>query len=198
MYVPKGDGTAEIDLVMVHEKGIFVFESKNYNGVISGSMDALNWVHIHPNRKRYPFYNPIRQNRNHIRALSRYLKIPEKNFVSCVVFAKRCKLERVPENTRSVVITQTPRLGETLQDTLSAFPPLYGAREIRSISNRLLPLTNVDPSIKEKHIQDIRNVQESKICPWCGSPLVLREGRYGSFFWDCGSYPRCKFTRRIL
>ena len=51
VYVPNGDATTEIDLVMVHEMGIFAFESKNYNGLISGSADALNWAHIHPNRK---------------------------------------------------------------------------------------------------------------------------------------------------
>lgn len=27
--------TTEIDLLMIHEKGIFVFESKNYSGWIS-------------------------------------------------------------------------------------------------------------------------------------------------------------------
>ena len=196
VYVPNGDATTEIDLVMVHETGIFAFESKNYNGLISGSADALNWAHIHPNRKKYLFYNPVRQNRTHIKALSKYLQIPQNHFFSYIVFSKHCKLERVPENTRSVVITQAPELAAQLQDTLSALPLLYSAEEIRAISDRLAPLTNVDSAVRAKHIQDIRDAQESDTCPWCGGKLVTRRGKYGTFL-GCSSYPRCKFKRNI-
>lgn len=34
VYVPYQGRTSEIDLLMIHEKGIFVFESKNYSGWI--------------------------------------------------------------------------------------------------------------------------------------------------------------------
>ncbi len=196
VYVPNGDATTEIDLVMVHETGIFAFESKNYNGLISGSMDALNWAYIHPNRKKYLFYNPVRQNRTHIKALSKYLQIPENRFFSYIVFSKHCKLERVPESTRSVVITRAPELAAELQDMLSALPALYSAEEVRAISDRLAPLTNVDSAVKAKHIRDIRDAQESDTCPWCGGKLVTRRGKYGKFL-GCSSYPRCKFKRNI-
>ena len=196
VYVPHGGTTSEIDLVMVHETGIFVFESKNYNGVISGSMDARNWVHIHPNRKKYLFYNPVRQNRNHIRALSDCLRIPETNFYSYVVFSGRCALERVPENTRSVIITQASDLGKQLKNMLSGLPALYGAEEVQIIADRLAPLTDVAPEVKAKHVQDIRRQWESDICPFCGAALVLRRGRYGDFR-GCSRYPRCKFTRKV-
>ncbi|MFQ5526868.1 MAG: type I DNA topoisomerase [Thermoanaerobaculia bacterium] len=33
-------------------------------------------------------------------------------------------------------------------------------------------------------------------CPECGSPLVMRFGRYGGFF-GCTGYPECKYTRDI-
>ena len=197
VYVPNDSGgTSEADLVMVHEKGVFVFESKNYNGLISGSMDALNWAHVHPNRKRYLFYNPIRQNRKHIQALSRYLGIPQRRFCSYIVFSDSCRLDRVPENTRSVVVTQTAQLAETLEHTLSALPPLYGAAEIRAIADRLAPLTDVDAAAKARHIEDIRAAQESEICPFCGAELALRHGKYGDF-WGCSSYPKCKFKRKV-
>ena len=44
IYVPTQGKTTEIDLLMIHEKGIFVFESKNYSGWIFGSADQLNWT----------------------------------------------------------------------------------------------------------------------------------------------------------
>ena len=31
------------------------------------------------------------------------------------------------------------------------------------------------------------------VCPQCGGQLVLRHGRYGSFY-GCDNYPKCKFT----
>ena len=35
--------------------------------------------------------------------------------------------------------------------------------------------------------------RDYKKCPFCGSLLVKRNGRYG-LFWGCGSFPDCKYT----
>lgn len=35
-------------------------------------------------------------------------------------------------------------------------------------------------------------------CPWCGSPLVVRQARAsGKKFYGCRSYPRCKYTQSL-
>lgn len=34
------------------------------------------------------------------------------------------------------------------------------------------------------------------VCELCGGPMVLRRGRYGSFY-ACANYPKCKFNKRI-
>lgn len=196
VYVPNGDKTSEIDLLMVHEKGIVVFESKNYSGWIFGSMDGLNWLQRFPNGEKHSFYNPVRQNRNHIKALSQHLNIPESQFYSYVVFSDKCALKKVAENTRFTVITQTSKLAKQLQRTLAESTVSYNHEEIQAISERLIPLTNVDSSVKAKHIEDIRAAQESTVCPFCGAELVIRHGKYGDF-WGCSSYPKCKFKRKI-
>lgn len=37
-YIPKGNGeTTELDVILLHESGIYVMESKNYSGWIFGS-----------------------------------------------------------------------------------------------------------------------------------------------------------------
>ncbi len=196
VYVPYRDTTSEIDLLMVHETGIFVFESKNYSGWIYGAIDDLNWTQMFPNRKKHFFYNPVRQNRTHIKALSQYLNIPERFFYSYIVFSDDCELNKVPENTRFTIITQTAQLERQLRQMFFALPALYGSEEVRAISDRLDPLTNVDSAVKAKHIRDIRAAQESDTCPWCGGKLVTRRGKYGEFL-GCSSYPRCKFKRNI-
>ena len=37
--------------------------------------------------------------------------------------------------------------------------------------------------------------QTGETCPDCGSPLVIRTGRYGEFV-ACSNYPECKFIKK--
>jgi DNA topoisomerase-1 len=39
-------------------------------------------------------------------------------------------------------------------------------------------------------------VPTDEVCPECGSPLVMRFGRYGTFL-GCTNYPDCKYTRNV-
>ncbi len=59
------------------------------------------------------------------------------------------------------------------------------------------PLTpETDPSEQksseeaEKKTETVTNM----VCDKCGAPMVLRNGRYGSFY-ACSAYPTCKFTK---
>jgi DNA topoisomerase-1 len=36
-----------------------------------------------------------------------------------------------------------------------------------------------------------------EVCPECGNPLVIREGRYGRFV-GCSNYPQCRYTRPLV
>ena len=68
VYIPKDNGeTSEIDVVYITQKGIFVFESKNYSGWIFGDEKDTYWTVMLPNRQKNRFYNPIKQNRTHIK-----------------------------------------------------------------------------------------------------------------------------------
>ena len=76
LYVPKEDGsTTEIDLLLIYESGIFVFESKNYSGWTYGNEKYQKWTKIFPNKKKYQFFNPIGQNNGHISALKNIMKL---------------------------------------------------------------------------------------------------------------------------
>ena len=33
---------------------------------------------------------------------------------------------------------------------------------------------------------------ETKICPECGNPMVVRRSRFGALFYGCSKYPRCR------
>ena len=86
LYIPKDNGdTSEIDVVYITQKGIFVFESKNYSGWIFGDEKGTYWTVMLPNRERNRFYNPIKQNRTHIKWLGAYVG-PEVPLFSIIVF----------------------------------------------------------------------------------------------------------------
>lgn len=62
VYLPKDNGeTSEIDVLYITQKGIFVFESKNYSGWIFGDEKGQYWTAMLPNRQKNRFYNPIKQ-----------------------------------------------------------------------------------------------------------------------------------------
>ena len=198
LYVPYKEKTSEIDLVMVHEKGIFVFESKNYSGWIFGSAEQQEWTQCLPNQEKHRFYNPVRQNQTHIAALAEYLKIPRNEFFSYIVFSERCELKKVPENTKFVVILNRDQLHQYLSRVLSILPPVYNPAVVKSMSAILHPLTIQDREAKKKHVETVRaSVEQAKysnVCPRCGRTLMKRNGKYGEF-WGCSGYPTCKFTK---
>ena len=196
IYVPYMGTTAEIDLVMIHEKGIFVFESKNYSGWIFGAADQPYWMQSFPNGEKRQFYNPIMQNRTHINALAQYLNLPLHCFHSCVVFSDRCTFKKVPQNLSFVAVTQHSGLLEQLRNMLSALPVKFQKAEIKKIRKRLSPLESVGKRVKEQHVRDILDAQSATVCPFCGGKLRRRKGPYGAY-WACRDYPNCNYTRKI-
>lgn len=189
-YLPKEDGTTtEIDVLMIHGTGLYVFESKNYSGWIFGSVDQLNWTQSLENGEKHKFYNPIRQNQTHLKALAEFLEMPLSEFTSYIVFSERCTLKKVPENTDCFVVVRRPDMLRKLRIILKATPPKYTHEEIQNIADKLSPLTNKDSLEKQQHVENIQTK-----CPFCSNDLVLRKGKYGQF-WGCSTYPKCRFTR---
>ena len=189
LYIPWQGRCSEIDLLMLHEKGIFVFESKNYSGWIFGNETDLNWTQSFSNGEKYYFYNPIRQNFNHIKALAAFLKISPDDFYSCIVFSERCSLRSVPWTSDEYVV-------KWIKSALDQRVILYSWEQLTQWANLLSTVTEVPDHMKEDHVEQIANQFKGELCPFCGSPLVLRNGKYGEFL-GCSSYPKCRFTRKV-
>lgn len=67
-------GTAEIDIIQVTRKGIFVVECKYRTDEVFGSAIECFWDITRNGKKIATMYNPIKQNANHIKTLESYLK----------------------------------------------------------------------------------------------------------------------------
>ncbi|MEP7248113.1 MAG: nuclease-related domain-containing protein [Gammaproteobacteria bacterium] len=79
-----GDGTTQIDHVLVSRFGVFVLESKHYAGWIYGSERNATWTQV-LYKKHYKFQNPLRQNYKHVVCVSSLLDFLSPGLVHSVV-----------------------------------------------------------------------------------------------------------------
>lgn len=161
VYVPKENGeTSEIDVLMICKKGIFVFESKNYSGWIFGSENQKNWYQTLPSgrgrsRKEH-FYNPIMQNRSHIKHLKSFLNedVPMR---SIIVFSNRCTLKSVQISANDISVINRCDVESVISDILYNKIPndLLTDSDVTDIYNKLYPYTQVDEIARMRHIANI-------------------------------------------
>jgi hypothetical protein len=80
------DGTTQIDHVLVSRFGVFVIETKDYNGWLFAGAKDRNWTQV-LYRAKCNFQNPIRQNYRHVCAVRELLEFLEPDVVHpAVVF----------------------------------------------------------------------------------------------------------------
>lgn len=196
LYLPYRNTTTEVDLLLLHEKGIYVIESKNYDGWIFGREEQNYWTQCLENGRKYHFYNPVRQNRTHIAALSQLLKLPTEAFTSMVVFSDHCILRERPGNTKDSVVLHRGQVLDYLRQDLGQRQVRYSETRMWEINDTLLQYVYADDRTKSDHAEAIRKQVNSEACPKCGRQLVLRKGKYSSF-WGCSGYPNCRYTRPL-
>lgn len=198
VLVPK-DGAvvdeSELDVLMLHERGVFVFESKNYSGWIFGSERQRMWTQTLNRTTKTRFYNPILQNAAHVHVLSERLVVPEESFVSYIVFSDRCELKKVPAKGERYRVCHRDDLMRLVRADLEAMPVAFNGLQYSTLEGRIETLAKASTDeAREFHAQDVRMTQKGNVCPRCGGKLVERSGRYGAFM-GCSNYPRCRFTR---
>ncbi len=82
--IPTDNGlkTTEIDLLLIHETGLYCFEMKYYKGDIYCNFDQDYWVQAFRTTENHSFYNPVRQNEYHISALKKmFPEVPVHSFI---------------------------------------------------------------------------------------------------------------------
>lgn len=111
IMIPFNGGTQQIDNVLLTSKAIYVIEAKNYSGFIFGSLNNEKWtmtsktVKTYRNRGGYKykksfinkntFYNPIKQNQTHVKAITTLLKSPSIPVLNIVVFGQKANLKEI-------------------------------------------------------------------------------------------------------
>jgi len=211
LYLPKDNGeTSELDVIYITQKGIFVFESKNYSGWIFGDEKSMYWTAMLANKEKNRFYNPIKQNRTHLKWLQEQVgeKVP---LFSIVVFSERCELKKIALQSEDVRVIKRDRIYATVRDIWENHPDALDEAEVQTVYEQLQSFTNADAAVRAAHIQRIENEYKEKpapqstgssadgvCCPKCGGKLLLRTSKrgnnVGTQFYGCENYPKCRYT----
>lgn len=183
--------TSEIDCLMLHERGIYVFESKNCSGWIFGSADQRQWIMNLNKATKERFYNPIKQNQGHINALAEALGLPPEVFVSFIVFSERCELKKVPDNTEGMVICRRHHLVRDVKRSLDKRTFKFEDEQLKDAYRKLKALAEGSTdAAKSEYVEQARAVAAGKVCPYCGSELVERRRKSdGGTFIGCSAFP---------
>ena len=194
-YAPKENGTfTEVDLIMLHTSGVYVFESKNYGGWIFGKETDRQWTQSFRSGRRERFFNPLMQNNSHIKQLQRFLPgLAREAFQSVIVFSERCELRKVTLTSDQHLVVKRDRLPRAIAPYL--LRQLLSPADIDVIYQQLFPQTQLTEQQKQAHVQRVADIAENRICPYCGSALVVRTAQNtGNQFLGCSKYPACKYT----
>jgi type II secretory pathway pseudopilin PulG len=154
------DKYSQIDLVLVTSEGIIVFEVKNYSGWIFGSGNNTNWTQVLSYGKRkYKFYNPIKQNQNHIIQLRKTLKQFEKiPFFSVIVFFGDCELKEINYVPKGTYLVKSHRVFEVLNLIKDEDYTQYTNK--REVVDKLKELVSLgeNTDYQKQHIENIKDM----------------------------------------
>ena len=192
--LPTAKSSTQIDHIVVSPYGVFVIETKNYSGWIFGSAKSKYWTQV-LYKKKYRLFNPLWQNAHHVKAVKRFLALPDKYVYSVVVFVGSATIKTKRKLPSNVVYLRKLR-----SYIRSHREQLLSAHEVDSITKKFRDhQTGVTPPVE-------RTAQRSAVktlpaCPECGARMVRRtavKGKYsGRKFWGCSGYPSCKGIRNV-
>ena len=189
MLLKIGDRTTQIDHILVNRAGVFVIETKNFSGVITGAKDDDSWKHIAKHGYENMFYNPIRQNETHVKLVKEILGNKSPIF-SLVVFVNNNKPLFSPDTVVNMSEFRNKVIEKSLEINLSS-------EEIQNVAAIIKDHISHSEIDRQKHLEmakQTKELLEESRCPRCKRKLILKKGRFGEF-WACSGFPDCNYTK---
>ncbi|MEM6525088.1 MAG: nuclease-related domain-containing protein [Bacteroidota bacterium] len=152
--------TSQIDLVVPTKEGIIVFEVKDYSGWIFGNCTHTRWTQVLAyGNVKHRFYNPVKQNANHISALKnqsiQFKNIP---YFSIIVFYGDSEIKEIDYVPNGTFLVKPTRIIEVLNLIKKQNKPAaYTDKKeiVRVLKNAVKIGENVEN--QEKHIENIND-----------------------------------------
>lgn len=157
VYLSSKSKITEIDIIMLHETGIYVFEVKNYSGKIYGNENTTNWQRYYYNKKS-TFYNPIKQNNNHIACLQKFLG-NDYTYRSYIVFGKRCELKKITYDKQKTRVIRRDDFKKYINNDTKKLDKVLTIAEINTIYKNLETNILVDKEVKNAQIKYVERAK---------------------------------------
>ncbi len=155
-YLPCGNGKfTEVDLILIHETGIYCIESKNYGGTIQGHEKWNYWNQRFFNGDEFQFYNPLMQNEGHIRHLKPLIsKKYDVEIHSVIVFSDRSNISNVKLISNKAIVTNHKNFISRISECLVHKISKLSTEDVDKIYNELSKYANVTKEEKLRHIKN--------------------------------------------
>ena len=153
--------TTEIDVLAISSKGIYVFEMKNYSGYIYGSEKDKYWTQVLNKWTKNKFYNPLKQNYAHIKAVESYLQIDTQDIIPIVVFSNRTILSKINISVNQNVF-QFRNAFRFIKNCEKYNPSVISHMQREAYLIRLLEKCNMSEDVRAKHIDDVKELQRQE------------------------------------
>ncbi|EEL67659.1 MULTISPECIES: nuclease-related domain-containing protein [Bacillus cereus group] len=151
VHTEYGD-TTKIDHIVIAETGVFVIETKNYEGWIYGSEKSARWTQgIF--RKKHSFQNPFRQNYKHTKAIE-WVMEQQLPCISIVAFHPKCNLKKVNVHSKDKHILYYYNLKKCIESYTDI---QLTKEEVQHIYQTILRANITDKDIEKKHVEYLLN-----------------------------------------
>lgn len=190
MIKTKDGSTHQIDHVVISKYGIFVIETKQYNGYIKGNDYDKRWL-IKNGKKKIYVNNPLHQNYGHVKSLEEILNLPEEKFISLVCIPSRATVS-VKSNNVTRIYDLIDKITSYKEDIIE------NPNEIYEIINNLNITDKVERKVHVKNAREIKSNKDEELknkCPKCGGELIKRNGKYGEFM-GCSNFQKCRYIAK--
>lgn len=151
-------GYSQIDHIIISPYGIFVIETKNYQGEIKGTRKDRYWFV----NKRFRMYNPLMQNYGHIKALEPVLSsIGKLKYISMISFTARCRFSIDPELRKiesDELIVYDIELSEFITRKILRIKalqtePFLSEQQVSMIYKSVQEANITDPTARAEHVK---------------------------------------------
>lgn len=158
-------GYSQIDHIVITPYGLFVIETKNYQGQIVGKLGEKKWRQ----NGKFEVYNPFLQNFGHIQALKNHLTaFPDVSYLSMISFTRRCTFKVDPELRKiqsDKLIVYDTELSEFIHRKLTLMPklgiqPCLSEEGIAEIDAILKKANLTDSKLRQEHIDKAKIIKQ--------------------------------------
>ena len=106
---------------------------------------------------KYTFYNPIRQNKSHVLALSKQLGFSLNKFIPIIVFSNGAEL-KVNTTHNVIYTTQINRVIKEYSEIK------FSETDIQKLYDKISLLNIVSPEVRKQHVLEIQNTIACHTC----------------------------------